>query len=324
VRFVIAAVASLICARVCAAADPSASDPAFGAALQALAACAARLDRELDVGYERIVARCPELPQRLAGAGVDRWLPASWRDPHNDLSAGGLEELRTSLARERAVLPSSRAPTVRRLKATLVDLGDTAHERAGLWRRFVNWLRAFLSARDRPQDPGLLSRILSRIGLPETLMQITTYVAIGVMIALALLILGNELRAAGVLGKKRPRRASARAAIPDGSGELQWQDLERAALSDRPRLLLTLILERLARLQGLPPARSLTTRELTRTVRLPAGADEQRLAELAVVAERVRYAAEPVSTADLGQALEGGRVLLGTLGVVPQLGAQAQ
>jgi hypothetical protein len=323
VRLVILAVTSLICARVCAAADPAPTEAALAGALQGLEVCAARLDRELDVGYERIIARCPELPQRLAAAGVDRWLPPSWRDPHNDLSAGGLEELRTALQRERAPSPASRAPSSQRLQAMLADMGGTAHERGGLWRRFINWLRAWLATRDRPQDDGLWSRLVSRIGLPETLIQITTYAALGLMIVLALVILGNELRAAGVIRPRRSQHETGPGVSLSGL-PLQWEDVERASMHERPRLILLLVLERLARLQGLPQARSLTTRELTRTVRLPHAADRDRLSELAAVAERVRYAAEPVSAADLGRALVEGRVLLDSLGAAPAHGSPAR
>ncbi len=313
-RFII--LVTLFSARAFAAAAPSPApsppDGVFTAALEALDACAARLDRELDVGYERIVARCPELPQRLVAAGVERWLPSSWQDPHNDLSAGSLAELRTALAREHALAPIGRAPSARALKASLLGKDGAALQHSSPWQRLVNWLRAFFSARSAPQEPGFLSRLISRIGLPETLIRITTYVAFGLTIALALLILSNELRAAGIL-RGRARKDEGRRSIPAGSGEHAWLDVEQASLSERPRLLLTLILECLARLAGVPPARSLTTGELTRTLRLPDATDTQRLMRLATVAERVRYAAAPVSAEDLGQALDGGRRVLEAL-----------
>jgi len=313
-RWLILIAASCSCTFVCAGTDLSQSEKRFAAALQAIDACAARLDREVDVGYERIAARCPELSQRLAAAGVDRWLPGSWRDPHNDLSAGGLEELRTALERERAVSTVSRAPRPEELKAALLEMGAGGHERAGMWRRFLNWLRAVVSARGQPQGPGLLARLISRVGLPETLIQITTYVAFGVTLALALLVLGNELRAAGIFKSAARQDEDTAAAIAAEPGELQWQDVERASPSERPRVLLTLLIERLTRLEALPPARGLTTREVTRALRLGHIEDAQRVAQLAGVAERVRYAKQPVSAADLGQALETGRALLEGLG----------
>jgi hypothetical protein len=314
-RWIILIAATCCWTLACASTDSSPSEKMFASALQAIDACTARLDREIDVGYERIAARCPELSQRLSAAGVDRWLPGSWHDPHNDLSAGGLEELRTALERERAVAAISHTPRSEALKTTLLQMGSGAHERAGVWRRFLNWLRALVSARGQPQGPGLLSRLVSRIGLPETLIQILTYAAFGVMLALAFVILANELRAAGILQSLRRRGEDTATAVAAGHGELQWEDVEHAAQSERPRLLLTLILERLTRLRVLPPARSLTIREVTRALQRTDIQDAHRVAQLAAVAERVRYAASPVSLTDLEQALATGRALMQTLAV---------
>ena len=45
-------------------------------ALEAIDDCVARLDTELDVGYARIAARCPDLTAALAESSFAPWLPA--------------------------------------------------------------------------------------------------------------------------------------------------------------------------------------------------------------------------------------------------------
>jgi hypothetical protein len=78
-------------------------------------------------------------------------------------------------------------------------------------------------------------------------------------------------------------------------------------------LLLEIIVKRLGRLGYLPPAGALTVRELIGVARLPEPGDRNRLGELAIAAERVRYGGrQPESTA-LEESLARGRELLDRL-----------
>src|SRR3569833_3488934 len=63
-------------------------------------ACVARLDPQLDIGYDRIAARCPELMRQLEAGAWAPWLPRGWKESGNDLSAGSLKELRELVTRE--------------------------------------------------------------------------------------------------------------------------------------------------------------------------------------------------------------------------------
>ena len=70
------------------------------AALEAIDACVQRLNPDADTGYDRIAARCPNLAHRLSESGLSVWLPREWQRPRNDLTVGGLRELRGLLERE--------------------------------------------------------------------------------------------------------------------------------------------------------------------------------------------------------------------------------
>ena len=75
-------------------------------------------------------------------------------------------------------------------------------------------------------------------------------------------------------------------------------DVERAPLAERPRLLLELIAAKLTDLKRLPPAGAFTVRELTRAAQLAARKPIARACtELALTAERARYADDGVSPA---------------------------
>src|SRR5690348_12258872 len=93
-----------------------ANSPEAAAAIQA---CIARLDPQIDVGYERIARRCPDLAPALERSGWAAWLPQGWKESRNDLSAGSLKELQALVTRELATQPTTATPRVQRLKEIL-------------------------------------------------------------------------------------------------------------------------------------------------------------------------------------------------------------
>ena len=76
-----ALLALLLAAAAATAAGVQARDP-----LQAIDECVTRLDNELDVGYARIAARCPQLAATLGESAFAPWLPADWKRPDNELA----------------------------------------------------------------------------------------------------------------------------------------------------------------------------------------------------------------------------------------------
>src|SRR5437764_1078322 len=80
--------------------------PTAGAhdALDAIDGCLRELDPGLDVGYQRIAARCPDLTPTLVQSQYAAWLPRDWNQTGNLLSADGLTELRALLTREPGAL----------------------------------------------------------------------------------------------------------------------------------------------------------------------------------------------------------------------------
>jgi hypothetical protein len=155
--------------------------------------------------------------------------------------------------------------------------------------------------------------MVSHVGISQSLRQLIAYAALTAVILLAVGIVINEVRAAGLLPKRggaAPRRHGSR---DTRSARMAWSDVERAALPDKPRLLLELIVRRLSERGYLPPAGALTVRELTRAARLPESDDRARLTELALTAERVRYSAGELESAALDESVARGRELLDRL-----------
>ncbi|MDB6082708.1 MAG: hypothetical protein JWN43_589, partial [Gammaproteobacteria bacterium] len=171
---------------------PTAAQSPTWAQLPALDACLARLDPELDIGYDRIAARCPDLVKQLDHGTWVPWLPHGWKESGNDLSAGGLKEFRELVERESAASASPRAPDIRHLKGVLNGLGGTST--GGWWSRFKAWLRSILETREQPTDDSWFTRMVSHVGISQSLRQLIAYAALTAVVLLAAVIVINEVR----------------------------------------------------------------------------------------------------------------------------------
>ena len=285
--------------------------------------CVSRLDPQLDIGYDRIAARCPELMHQLEGGAWAPWLPRGWKESGNDLSAGSLREFRELVDRESGVSGSSAAPDVRRLHTILTALARSRSENG--WSRFKSWLRSILERREEPTDEGWLTRMVSHVGVSQSVIRLITYAALTAVVVLAGIIVVNEARTAGLLPRWRGAARKRRELAGAGSSGTVWNDIEGAQPGDRPRLLLELIVRRLSDRGFLPPAGALTVRELTRSARLEEADDRSRLTDLALAAERVRYSAAEIPAAALDEPVARGRELLDRLDAsAPDAGAVAR
>ena len=273
-------------------------------ALAALKECAAHLDPGGDPGYEHIARRCPQLAPTLEASSFAPWLPADWKDPHNQLSAAGLWALHDVLERESAAVSGGRALHPERVRAVLerVLLAERAPQ--GWWARCKRWLRELLTT--PPQDDSRWwRRLFGDASIDRATLRVVAALSIALLALLAVAVVVNELRIAGLLRRGRPRAAEPgrRGAAPAAPG---LADLDSVRPSAQPALLLELIAARLAALDRLPPARAFTVRELTRRARLADEGERARLAELAQVSERVRFGGAEVAQPELTAALRSG------------------
>jgi hypothetical protein len=280
-------------------------------ALAAIDACIARLDAGLDVGYARVAQRCPDLAPSLALSAAAPWLPPDWNKPNNELSAAGLTELRTLLTRP-APTAAVRAPRVAQLRAVLAGLAASESRERGWWARFKQWLREILERRQSAEYSPWWRRLLGSLNLPQRVLDLVTAGALAVVIALAMAVVVNEMRVAGVTLSRRSRGAPSARGRAAARAQRGLEDLEQAGPAEQPRLLLELVVARLREQDRLPPARALTLHELTRAARLQPS-ERARLGVLTAACERLRFAAQEPSPPALAAALAGGRELLGTL-----------
>jgi hypothetical protein len=276
-------------------------------ALGALDACIGELDRGLDIGYARISARCPDLTPSLLASAWAAWLPADWNKPDNQLSAQGLSELRDLLARESAPAAARRELHAERVGAVLARVTAAQPPPAGWWSRFKHWLRELLTPRP-PEERGWRG-LFGDTHLAQGLKEAIVWSSLALVIALAVAVVLNELRLAGLL-RTRQRVAHAASTADAGRVGLTLAEIERASPGAQPALLLDFIATRLAEQDRLPPARAFTAQEVARRARLADEADRVRLAELAAVCERVRFSGRDVAPQTVAAAVARGRELL--------------
>jgi hypothetical protein len=290
------------------------------AAAAAIDACLRRLDPDFDVGYERIASRCPDLSRRLQESGWSAWLPRDWQQPGNSLSPGSLIELRVLVERELATRSSQQKPEVAHLRPLLAGLRGDEPEREGWWGRLKAWMREVFERRAPTDEDSDLSRLVAAMGMSQTVIELVSYGALGIVVALAVLIVSNELRAAGVFPRSARRTAvgvssDVRGVEPRSAPS--WREIEGVELQQRPALLLQVIVGRLAEQDRFLLSRGLTVRELIRAARLLDESNRERLARLAGIVEALRFSAAPVAEVEIARALQNGRELLDRLGPTP-------
>jgi hypothetical protein len=280
-------------------------------ALVAIDACIPKLDPTLDIGFDRIAARCPDLARHLERSGWAAWLPQGWKEARNDLSAGSLAELRTLVARELAAQSSAGPrPSVAHLNEVLLELGPAAQQNNSLWQQFRAWLRMVVERNRKADESSWIDRLIQRSGRSQTVVDLLTYGSLALIVLLAGGIIFNELRMAGVLGARRRKPADAGGGDSSRGGVRSWNDVERAPLSEKPRLLLELVVARLTDTRRLPPAGAMTVGELTRSVKLEEPMDRNRLIELARAAEYASFSPAALPPQLVDAAMAQGKALL--------------
>jgi hypothetical protein len=304
--------ALLLCGLLCAAGAASADD----AALRIVEACRARLDPRVDIGIDRVRQRCPELMPALQKAPWRELLPTTLGQRREDISAASLRALEELVRNAQGDGAARSAPSRETLAPVLAELGEKGQQGATRWERFKRWLKQKFSKRDDNDKAGWLEKWSRQLRTSEGVARAITYVGYGLVLALVLLVIWSELRAAGLLGGKVVR-AGRKTPAAEWRRRLMLTDVLAAPLADRPGMMLRLLGEALSRAQRLPPADGLTVAAIVRRAQLDA--DEQRTAleRVAKTSESVRYSPQAPDEQALEGAVSTARELLGQFARLP-------
>jgi hypothetical protein len=289
-------------------AAPSAAD-----ALGAIDDCIRQVDSVTANGFELIATQCPDLLRRMQSSDWAAWLPQGWQNDYNNLTARTLAALRMDVARELALRAGARSPQVALVRPILADLASRNPPASGWWQRLRSWLRA-LFAPESKSGANWYDRFSGRVNLSETVLEFVAYATFALVVILGAYIIVNEWRASGPQRRRTGSRSAGGQAQQQAIRPSSWHDVERAAPNERPRVLLELIAARLTAARRLPGSRALTVRELTRAAEFTDAADRERLEELALTSERLRFVPAVPMPAGVARVLDRGRELFDRLG----------
>jgi hypothetical protein len=280
---------------------------AVAAPLDTLSACAEHTSDDVS-GLENLEAACPGLTEALQALGFDRTLPDDWRQ---HLDAHALRDLE-SLA-ERYTAPPPRVPGTASLAGILATLSKSeAPPSPSLWESFKAWFKHWLADSD-----SALARWLNRAvqqwnlhtEMSGTVLEIIGYLLGAAVVIAALIVILRELRAAGVLGRRRATAATA-AAGPDSDLRADDDPSSGRPAGDALSALLRELVACLSETGRLPEERVLTHRELVARSRFETEAQRAAFARVAAGAEALFYGPKDVGAVTDPGLLAEGRSLL--------------
>ena len=279
-----------------------------------LAACVPLLP-EQSSSIEEFERACPGLHSALVELGAYNLLTASSRAKLARESLRQLADL--------TVLPESSArraaPELTTLRTALASVAQPAAAQSW-WERVKAWVLSVFAQQEQRSGaaPSWLSRWLSHLSLSSAVVDVLYFVLLGLVVAAAVGVMGNELRAAGLWPGRRRRRPAL-----DGTASVELVTplplLAELPLAVRPAALLRMLVLALTQSRRLPSARSLTYREIARRARLDAESDRADLLAISALAERQMYGGGLAQEDEIGAALRRGAALLAVLGTAPAL-----
>ena len=267
-------------------------------------ACSENADPDT-IGLAELEQACPGLEASLVAVGYEAFLSDSERDA---LSVYGLDDLvHLGAPRESA----NAALQTESLRSVLEGIEQQTNERPpSWWDRFKNWLQELI--RRRADEDSWLDEWLQKVQPSEVVVRTTLYSLVGLVILLAVLIVINELRAAGVL-KRRTRDGTRPGSAPASraqTGEgMSIAELDALPLQKRPAALLRIVVAALVRAGRLRSERSLTYRELVQYARFADEGERTSFQSIASAAERSVYGASAFAEQDVELLVREGRAL---------------
>lgn len=299
------------------AADQAAAQPA-----DLIAACS---DADTDaIGLEALEATCPGLEHALVERGYAPFISESQLD---ELSVHSLVDLQRLTERYREP-PASPAAEIEiaSLKPILQSLQqqERTQRPLSLFERFRKWLRSVF---DRPgsDSESWLSRWLEDVKVSEAVSRAIVYGLVILVIVLAIAVLLNELRAAGLLRRQARARKDAQMA-PDADldpATMTLTDLDKVALQDQPSVLLRMLVATLVKTGRLRTERSLTHRELGVRAMFDEAAQRESFQRVAALGERMIYGDGHITDDEVETIVQTGRSLNTQLAVPKGSGGAA-
>jgi hypothetical protein len=256
-------------------------------------------------GLTDLESECPGLTRALEESGYLALLSSAVRDELDVYDLSDLLQVDDWYEEQAA-----RDVEVDALAPILASLRAQEPERRLTWfERFKRWLRSLLERRQNDPD-NWLSRWLDEVDVSAAVARTILVTAIVLIMVLALAVVINELRVAGLLRKPRDVHepgvgASGAAALgPDHASDLDALPADRKA-----PMLLRMLVATLVRSGRLRTERSLTYRELCTRAKFDDTQQRECFRRVAALAERTVYGSAEVRAEEVEPVVAAARAL---------------
>jgi hypothetical protein len=267
--------------------------------LDLIASCSDSADAET-IGLTALEEECPGPTRALEQSGYLPLLATSMRDQLDVYDLADVRAVDDWYAQEDSQQGSAaRELDVGTLGPILDSLRTQTPQRPLSWfERFKRWLRS-MADRQQGESDNWLSRWLENAAVTEKVAIAILYIALALILGLTILVIVNELRAAGVF---RQRRADAADNIAPGKAapdEDAAVDLDSLPVDRKASMLLRMLVTTLVQSGRLRTERSLTHRELSARAAFDDARQRESFQRVAALAERTVYGSHEVSAAEV-------------------------
>jgi hypothetical protein len=264
--------------------------------------CAKRAKPDL-VGMDALRADCPTLAKAIQDLGLTAHLPQDWEE---DVAASDLADWSALADRyDGSAAPPMPLPDSSRLQ-TIARFLRPPPEPPNWWERLKTWVVSWFDP-ERGQWPDWL-RWPAQWRPGNAIL----YGVMGLVLIAAAVVIAMELRAAGVFGAGRRRRAPPKRSATDiPTNSAHWQEpgrIDEPVEQLGPERLLRVLVAALTKSHRLERDRDLTCRELITAARFDTTAQREIFAGVALLAEQILYGdprRPPLNDRKLGQSARG-------------------
>ncbi len=273
-------------------------------ALEVIDQCSQSADEET-IGLTAFEEQCPGVTWALEQSGYLPLLSTASRD---ELDSYDLSDLLFVDSWYDDAAPAERDVDAATLGPILDSLRAQESQRPPGWfERFKRWLRSMLEQPSGSPD-NWLSRWLEETKISNLLATGILYVALAMILGMTILVIVNELRAAGFF---RPRKTQ-----PDefaggivAAAEDAAADFDTLAADRKASMLLRMLVATLIRSGRLRTERSLTHRELCARARFDDARQRESFQRVAALAESTVYGSSEVPAEEVEPIVAAAREL---------------
>lgn len=273
--------------------------------LDVIGDCSGSADEET-AGLTALEEECPGVTRALEQSGYLPLLSTSERD---GLDVYDLSDVLTVDDWYADHDSAAREPDVAALGPILQALRAQQPERPLTWlERLRRWLRSMADRPERDSD-NWFSRWLDKTHVTEVVATTLLFGVLALILALTILVIVNELRAAGVFRKRLATEADGIATGNAAAAVDAAVDVDSLPPDRKASMLLRMLVTTLVQSGRLRTERSLTHRELCARANFDDAEQRESFKRVAALAERTVYGSSEVPAAEVEPIVMAARAL---------------